>query len=61
MTSQKEMKFQVAVSVLQGIIEAKGGVIAEIVPEVAIEESFRFADKFCEMWEKRYENYVESN
>lgn len=55
------MKFQVAVSVLQGIIEAKGGVIAEIVPEVAIEESFRFADKFCEMWEKKYGNYVESN
>ena len=55
MTSQKEMKFQVAVSVLQGIIEAKGGMIAEIVPEIAIEESFRFADKFCEMWEKRYE------
>lgn len=56
MNSQHEMKFQVAVSLLQGIIEAKGGVIAEIVPEVAIEESFRFADKFCEMWDKRYEN-----
>lgn len=55
------MKLQVAVSVLQGIIEAKGGVIAEIVPEVAIEESFRFADKFYEMWEKKYGNYAESN
>lgn len=50
------MKFEVAVSVLQGIIEAKGGMITEIIPEIAIEESFRFADKFCEMWEKKYGN-----
>lgn len=52
---EKEIKLQVAVSVLQGILEAKGGVIAEVVPAVAVAESLRFADEFWNQWEKHFD------
>lgn len=52
--SENEIKLQVAISVIQGIIEAKGGVIAEIVPSIAVAESLRFADEFYKQWKNNY-------
>lgn len=49
-SKKKEMKFQVAVSCIQGIIEAKLGIIGEIAPEVAVKESLRIADEFVKQW-----------
>lgn len=49
-SKKKEMKFQVAVSCIQGIIEAKLGIIGEIAPEVAVKESLRIADEFVRQW-----------
>lgn len=50
----EEIRFQVAVSVLQGVIEAKGGILAEIVPSVAVAESLRFAEEFYKQWSNKY-------
>ena len=54
--TREEMKFQVAVSCIQGILEAKLGVIGEVVPEVAVRESFRIADEFVRQWFGDFEN-----
>ena len=53
--SKKEMtrgkiRFQVAVSCIQGILEAKLGIIGEVAPEVAVKESLRIADEFVRQW-----------
>ena len=48
--TREEMKFQVAVSCIQGIIEAKLGIIGEVAPEVAVKESLRIADEFVRQW-----------
>lgn len=48
--TKEEMKFQVAVSCIQGIIEAKLGIIGEIAPEIAVKESLRIADEFVRQW-----------
>ena len=48
--TREEMKFQVAVSCIQGIIEAKLGIIGEVVPSVAVTESLRIADEFVKHW-----------
>lgn len=45
-----EMRFQVAVSCIQGILEAKLGIIGEVAPEVAVKESLRIADEFVRQW-----------
>ncbi len=52
--TEEEIKFQVAVSVLQGIIEAKGGIIGEVLPNIAVAESLRFADEFFIQWNEKY-------
>lgn len=49
-SKKKEMRFQVAVSCIQGILEAKLGIIGEVAPEVAVKESLRIADEFVKQW-----------
>ena len=51
--TKEEIRLQVAISVIQGVIEAKHGVFAEILPDIAVEESLRIADKFVERWFKK--------
>lgn len=48
--TREEMKFQVVVSCIQGILEAKLGTIGEVAPEVAVKESLRIADEFVRQW-----------
>lgn len=48
--TKEEVRFQVALSCIQGVLEAKHGIIGEIVPEVAIKESLRIADEFVKQW-----------
>ena len=48
--TREEVKFQVAVSCIQGILEAKLGIIGEVAPEVAVKESLRIADEFVRQW-----------
>lgn len=48
--TKEEVRFQVAVSCIQGLIEAKLGIIGEVAPEVAVKESLRIADAFVEEW-----------
>lgn len=50
--TKEEMRFQVAVSCIQGVIEAKHGIIAEVLPDIAVQESLRIADKFVKEWFK---------
>lgn len=45
-----EMRLQVAVSCIQGVLEAKLGIIGEVAPEVAVKESLRIADEFVRQW-----------
>ena len=48
--TKEEVRFQVAVSCIQGLIEAKLGIIGEVAPEVAVKESLRIADEFVKQW-----------
>lgn len=48
----EQVRFQVALSCIQGVLEAKHGIIAEIVPEIAVAESLRIADEFVRQWFK---------
>ena len=48
--TNEEMRFQVALSCIQGVLEAKHGIIGEIVPSVAVKESLRIADEFVKQW-----------
>ena len=50
--TKEEIKLQVALSCIQGVLEAKGGLFGEIVPEVAVKESLRIADEFVKQWFK---------
>ena len=50
--SKEEVRFQVALSCIQGILEAKHGIIGEIVPALAVAESLRIADEFVKQWFK---------
>jgi len=50
----EEIRLQVAISCIQGVLEAKHGVIGEVVPALAVEESLRIADEFVKQWEERY-------
>ena len=42
--NKQELRQQAAISALQGILEARGGVIGEIVPEIVAKEAVRLAD-----------------
>ena len=53
--TREEIRLQVAIACIQGVIEAKHGIIAEILPEVAVEESLRIADVFLKHWYKEEE------
>ena len=48
--TREEVRFQVALSCIQGVLEAKHGVIGEIVPALAVAESLRIADEFVRQW-----------
>lgn len=48
--TREEVKFQVALSCIQGVLEAKHGVFGEIIPELAVKESLRIAEEFCKEW-----------
>lgn len=48
--TKEEIRLQVALSCIQGVIEAKHGVIGMIIPQVAVIESLRIADAFVEEW-----------
>lgn len=45
------MRFQVAVACLQGVLEAKGGIVGEVAPSIAVKESLRIADEFVRQWD----------
>lgn len=53
--TKEQVRFQVAVSVIQGIIEGKHGIIGEILPAAAVDEAFRIADEFTKKWFEKYE------
>jgi len=59
--TKEEIRFQVAVSCIQGIIEAKHGIIAEVLPDIAVQESLRIADKFVKEWFKDEPQQQEHN
>ena len=44
------MRFQVANSALQGILEAKHGIVGEIVPSLLVADALRIADEFIKQW-----------
>ena len=48
--TKEEVRFQVALSCIQGVLEAKHGFFGEIVPAVAVAESLRIADEFVRQW-----------
>ena len=48
------LRVKAALTALQGIIEAKGGFIAELDPALAAQEAFRIADKFVEYYLEHY-------
>ena len=48
--TREEIRLQVAISALQGVLEAKFGVVGEALPSVAVEESLRIADEFVKQW-----------
>ena len=50
--TKEEIRLQVALSCIQGVLEAKHGIIGEIVPEIAVTESLRIADEFVKQWFK---------
>ena len=50
--TRDEMKFQVALSCIQGVLEAKHGILGEIAPSLAVKESLRIADEFVKEWFK---------
>lgn len=52
--TKEEVRFQVAFSCIQGVLEAKHGIIGEIVPKVAVKESLRIADEFVKRWFGEY-------
>lgn len=49
-----EMRFQVAVSALQGVLEAKFGIVGEVAPAIAVKESLLIADEFVKQWQEKY-------
>lgn len=48
--TKEEVRFQVALSCIQGVLEAKHGVLGEIIPAIAVSESLRIADEFVRQW-----------
>lgn len=48
--TREEIRLQVAISVIQGVLEAKHGVIGEVVPSVSVAIALRIADAFVEEW-----------
>ena len=47
---KETMRFQVANSALQGILEAKHGIVGEIVPSLLVADALRIADEFIKQW-----------
>ena len=50
---EKDLWFQVAINALQGILEAKLGILGEIAPALLAEDCFRIADAFMKEYQKR--------
>ena len=51
-----EMKFEIAKTVLQPLVELTGGRISENFPKQAVKESFRIADAFVEYYVEHYKD-----
>lgn len=54
--TRKEMFFELYSSVVQGILEAKLGIIGEIAPAVLADDALRITDALFEKVEGRMEN-----
>ena len=54
--TRKEMYFELYSSVVQGILEAKLGIIGEIAPAVLADDAVRITDALFEKVEGRMEN-----
>ena len=54
--TRKEMYFELFSSVVQGILEAKLGIIGEIAPAVLADDAVRITDELFEKVEGRMEN-----
>lgn len=54
--TRKEMFFELYSSVVQGILEAKLGIIGEIAPAVLADDAVRITDALFEKVEGRMEN-----
>ena len=54
--TRKEMYFELFSSVVQGILEAKLGIIGEIAPAVLADDAVRITDALFEKVEGRMEN-----
>lgn len=52
----EDIRIEVAISCIQGVLEAKGGIIGEIDPGLAVKEAFRIADAFVKHYKENYES-----
>lgn len=59
--TKEEIRLQVAISVIQGVLEAKHGVIGEVVPSVAVAIALRIADAFVEEWYRETKEQPETD
>lgn len=50
----EDIRIEVAISCIQGVLEAKGGFVGEISPSIAVAESFRIADEFVKYYQEKY-------
>ncbi len=50
----EDIRIEVAISCIQGVLEAKGGFVGEISPSIAVAESFRIADEFVKHYQEKY-------
>lgn len=48
--TKEEIRLQAALTALQAVLEAKYGIVGEVVPKVAVDEAMRIADEFVKQW-----------
>lgn len=54
--NKQEFRQQAALQAIQGILEAKGGFVGEIDPEILAKETIRIADAVTDAYFKKYPN-----
>lgn len=54
MKNIEEIRLEAALTCIQGILEAKGGIIGEVDPDIAVKEAFRIADAFVKHYQEKY-------